>query len=224
MGKLVLVPVPIGNLSDITLRAIDVLKEAEVIYCEDTRTTGILLKHHGIESGKLKSFHIHNEHHKTDQFSNEIAVGNLSALVSDAGSPAISDPGFMLVRACIQKGIEVEALPGPTALIPAISVSGLPCDRFHFEGFLPQKKGRQKRLKELSEIEITLVFYESPHRIVKFLGELLEHFGLNRQMSISREISKLYEEHIRGTIAEVHSELDKRESVKGEIVVVIAGA
>lgn len=223
MGKLILVPVPIGNLSDITLRAIEVLKDAETIYCEDTRTTGILLKHYGIEAGKLKSFHIHNEHQKTDQFSDEIAAGNLSALVSDAGSPAISDPGFMLVRACIQKGIEVEALPGPTALIPAISVSGLPCDRFHFEGFLPQKKGRQKRLKELSKIDITLVFYESPHRILKFLEELLNHFGSDRQISISREISKLHEEHIRGTIAEVYSELKKRKSVKGEFVVVVAG-
>ena len=224
MGKLVLVPVPIGNLSDITLRALDVLKEAETIYCEDTRTTGILLKHYSIEAGKLKAFHIHNEHQKTEQFSDAIAMENLSALVSDAGSPAISDPGFMLVRACIQKGIEVEALPGPTALIPALSVSGLPCDRFHFEGFLPQKKGRQKRLKELSEIDITLVFYESPHRIVKFMGELLEYFGPERQVSISREISKLHEEQIRGTIADVHADLEKRASIKGEIVVVVAGA
>lgn len=224
MGKLVLVPVPIGNLSDITLRALEVLKEAETIYCEDTRTTGLLLKRYDIEAGKLKSFHIHNEHYKTDQFSNAIAMTEMSALVSDAGSPAISDPGFMLVRACIEKGIEVEALPGPTALIPAISASGLPCDRFHFEGFLPQKKGRQKRLQEIAEIKITLVFYESPHRIIKLLKELAEYFGAERQISVSREISKIYEEHIRGTIAEVLESLESRDQVKGEIVVVVAGA
>lgn len=223
MGKLILVPVPIGNLSDITFRAIEVLKKADIIYCEDTRTTGILLKHYQIQAKRLQSYHIHNEHQKTDKFSDAIQYAEVSALVTDAGSPGISDPGYMLVRSCLQKGIEVEALPGATALIPAISVSGIPCDRFYFEGFLPVKKGRQKKLEWLSEAIFSIVLYESPHRILKLIKELEEHFGGDRQISISREISKMYEEHFRGTIAEVRSILEERQVIKGEITVVIEG-
>ena len=223
MGKLILVPVPVGNLSDITFRAIEVLKEADIIYCEDTRTTSILLNHYQIQAKKLQSYHIHNEHKKTEQFSDAIQYAEVSALVTDAGSPGISDPGYMLVRSCVQKGIIVEALPGPTALIPAISVSGIPCDRFYFEGFLPVKKGRQKKLECLSEMSCSIVLYESPHRILKFIKEIEQHFGGDRQICISREISKMYEEHIRGTVEKVRFELEGRQQIKGEITIVIEG-
>lgn len=223
MAKLILVPVPIGNMADITLRAIEVLKSADVIYCEDTRTTGMLLKYHNIVAKRLQAYHLNNEHSKIEKFSDDICLSDTSVLVSDAGSPSISDPGFMLVRACVEKGVDVEALPGPTALIPALSVSGLSCDRFYFEGFLPMKKGRQKRLEYLSTLDVSVVFYESPHRIVKMFQELKIHFGEERKVCLCREISKMHEEHIRGSIAEVLADIESRQQVKGEIVVVVEG-
>lgn len=221
MSKLYLVPTPIGNLEDITLRAIRILKEADLILAEDTRTSGKLLKHLGI-SKKLNSYHIHNEHKSVSHLVDRILSGESMALISDAGTPAISDPGFLLVRECIKNNVEVDCLPGPTAFVPALVNSGLPNDRFHFEGFLPHKKGRQTRLIALAENPFTTVYYESPHRLVKSLKQFAEFFGEDRQASVSRELTKLYEETIRGTLVELYQHFEKQ-NVKGEIVLVVAG-
>lgn len=222
MGILYLVPTPVGNLEDMTLRAIRILKEADLILAEDTRTSGMLLKHFDIKN-KLCAHHKFNEHQTAAAFASRIAAGETIALVSDAGTPAISDPGFMLVRACVERGVEVQCLPGPTAFVPALVASGLPCERFTFEGFLPQKKGRQTRLQSLAEEERTMIFYESPHRIVKALQQFAETFGAERRMSACREISKLYEESVRGTIAEVLAHFETNEP-RGEFVLVVEGA
>ena len=222
MSKLYIVPTPIGNLEDITFRAIRILKEVEFIFAEDTRTSGKLLKHFDIKT-PAQSHHIHNEHKTIQTIIDRLKTGTQIALISDAGTPAISDPGFLLVRACIKEGIEVDGLPGATALIPALVNSGLPNDRFHFEGFLPHKKGRHTRLLYLAELEQTIVFYESPHRIVKALEQFIEYFGEERAISLSREISKLHEETIRGSLKDVIEILKARTSIKGEIVVVLAG-
>jgi 16S rRNA (cytidine1402-2'-O)-methyltransferase len=219
--KLYIVPTPIGNLEDITLRAINVLKSVDVVLAEDTRTSGNLLKHLGI-SKPLHSYHIHNEHQTVARVVERIRKGETMALVSDAGTPAVSDPGFLLVRACIREGVPVECLPGPTAFVPALVNSGLPNDRFTFEGFLPHKKGRQTRLQNLAGEERTMVFYESPHRLVKALQQFAEHFGADRQVCVSRELSKMFEENVRGTVAEVIAHFGDK-PVKGEIVIVVAG-
>ncbi len=221
MSKLYLVPTPIGNLEDITLRAIRILKEVDLILAEDTRTSGNLLKHLGI-SNKLSSYHIHNEHKSLERIVERILDGESMALISDAGTPAISDPGFLLVRECIKNNIEVDCLPGPTAFVPALVNSGLPNDRFHFEGFLPHKKGRQTRLIALAENPFTTVYYESPHRLAKSLKQFAEFFGEDRQASVSREISKMYEETVRGSLAELVQHFEAQ-NVKGEIVLVIQG-
>jgi 16S rRNA (cytidine1402-2'-O)-methyltransferase len=221
MGKLYVVPTPIGNLEDITLRAINVLKESDLILAEDTRTSGFLLKHLGVET-HMHSHHKFNEHKTTDHIISRLEVGETIALISDAGTPAISDPGFLLVRACIQKDIDVECLPGATAFVPALVESGLPNDRFCFEGFLPQKKGRQTRLKQLAEEDRTMVFYESPYRVVKTLTQLAEYLSEERAASVSREISKLFAETKRGTLKELiiyFTENDPR----GEFVIVVGG-
>ncbi len=219
--KLVLVPTPIGNLEDITLRAINVLKEADLILAEDTRNTGFLLKHLNI-SKPLHSHHAFNEHHTVGKVIERIKKGEKVALVSDAGTPAISDPGFLLVRECLRSGVEVECLPGATAFVPALVNSGLPCDRFTFEGFLPVKKGRQTRLKALLEEERTMIFYESPFRLLKTLEQFAEYFGAERQACVSRELTKIYEENVRGTLSEIIANFAKR-TVKGEIVIVLSG-
>ncbi|MBQ2729114.1 MAG: 16S rRNA (cytidine(1402)-2'-O)-methyltransferase [Alistipes sp.] len=221
MAKLYLVPTPIGNLDDITLRAVEVLRSVDLILAEDTRTTSFLLRHLGIEK-PLKSHHKFNEHATAQLFSETIAAGRDVALVSDAGTPGISDPGFLLVRTCVEQGVEVETLPGPTALIPALVNSGFPCDRFCFEGFLPQKKGRMKQLQRLAEEERTMIFYESPYRIVKCLEQFAEVFGADRPLSVSRELTKKFEETVRGTVAEVLDHFRAHEP-KGEFVVVVAG-
>ena len=221
-AQLVLVPTPIGNLDDITIRAQRVLNEVDAVIAEDTRVTGKLLQHLGI--GKpLISFHINNEHRMVEQLVARLRQGERFALASDAGTPAISDPGFLLVREALRAGITVECLPGATAFVPALVVSGLPCDRFVFEGFLPQKKGRRTRLEGLRGEERTMIFYESPHRLLRALKEFAEVFGGERAASISRELSKLHEETVRGTLAEllVHFETH---APRGEFVVVIAGA
>lgn len=219
--KLVLVPTPIGNLEDITLRAINVLKEADLILSEDTRNTGFLLKHLGI-SKPLQSHHAFNEHQTVAKVVERLKKGEKIVLVSDAGTPAISDPGFLLVRECIRSGVEVECLPGATAFVPALVNSGLPCDRFTFEGFLPVKKGRQTRLKSLVSEERTMIFYESPFRLLKTLENFAETFGPERQACVSREISKMYEENVRGTLTEIIANFANR-TVKGEIVIVLQG-
>jgi 16S rRNA (cytidine1402-2'-O)-methyltransferase len=221
MGKLYLVPTPIGNLDDMTFRAVRILKEVDVIMAEDTRTSSKLLHHFGI-STRLQSHHQFNEHKNSEHLADRIAGGENIALISDAGTPGISDPGFLLVRTCLEKGIEVETLPGATAFVPALVNSGLPCDRFCFEGFLPQKKGRQKRINELSTESRTLIFYESPFRLVKLLEQLHESWGGERLISVSRELSKIYEENVRGTISEVLVHF-RNKTVKGEIVVVVEG-
>ncbi len=221
---LYLVPTPVGNLEDITLRALRVLKEADVVACEDTRTSGVLLAHYGVETPKT-SFHAHNEHGKTGRLVERMLGGETVALVTDAGSPGISDPGFLLVRAALEAGVKVVALPGATAFVPALTASGLPTDRFVFEGFLPQKKGRQTRLKALAGETRTMVFYESPHRLVTLLGELAEHLGApERPAAVGREVSKLYEEVRRGTLAVLAAHYGAQERVRGEIVVVVGGA
>ena len=222
MAKLVLVPTPIGNLEDITLRAIRVLTDVDLVLAEDTRTSGNLLKHLGL-SKRLQSYHAHNEHRVVEELVKRIELGQSVALITDAGTPGISDPGFVLVRECLRQGVEVETLPGATALIPALVNSGLPCDRFCFEGFLPQKKGRQKRLEQLQSEERTLVFYESPYRLVRALEEFVQHFGKDRLASLSRELSKLHEENKRGTLEELLAYFGNK-VVKGEIVIVVAGA
>ncbi len=221
MSKLYIVPTPIGNLEDITLRAIRTLKEADYILAEDTRTTAFLLKHLGIEK-KLYSHHKFNEHATAASVAEAIGEGRTVALVSDAGTPGISDPGFLLVRTCVEAGIEVETLPGATALIPALVQSGFPCDRFCFEGFLPQKKGRTKRLEELKDESRSIIFYESPFRVVKCLEQHAEVFGEDRKVSVSRELTKKFEQTVRGTIAEVVAHFREHEP-KGEFVIVVAG-
>ena len=220
---LVLVPTPVGNLEDLTFRALRTLKEADVVACEDTRTTGKLFAHYGIETPRL-SFHVHNEHGRVGQLVERMKGGETVALVSDAGTPAVSDPGFLLVRAAAEAGVRVEALPGPTAFVPALVASGLPTDRFVFEGFLPHKKGRQTRLQALAGEPRTVVLYESPHRLVKLLGQLAEHLGPERPAAVAREISKLHEEVRRGTVAELASWYGAQAKVRGEIVVVVGGA
>lgn len=218
---LYLVPTPIGNLSDITLRAIEVLGEVDFILAEDTRTSGNLMKHLGI-SKPMFAFHQHNEHKVLTKVVERLLSGESAALISDAGTPGISDPGFLMVRECLREGIPISCLPGPTAFIPALVCSGLPCDRFVFEGFLPHKKGRQTRLETLKEESRTMVFYESPHRLLKTLTQFAENFGSDRQASVSREISKIYEETIRGTLLELINHFEEK-PVKGEIVVVVGG-
>ncbi|MFI5163808.1 MAG: 16S rRNA (cytidine(1402)-2'-O)-methyltransferase [Bacteroidia bacterium] len=219
MSKLYIIPTPIGNLEDMTLRAIRILKEVNCILAEDTRTTGHLLKHFSIEN-KLQSHHLHNEHKTVTEIVERIKNGETIALVSDAGTPAISDPGFMLVRECIKNNIEVDCLPGATAFVPALVNSGLPCETFVFYGFLPQKKGRQTKLKELAEETRTMIFYESPFRLVKALEEFAQYLGDDRRASVSREISKMFEETKRGTIQEL-IEYFRSKTVKGEIVIVL---
>lgn len=221
MGTLYLVPTPVGNLDDITLRALRVLKEAELVLAEDTRTTGILLKHYDIKA-RLCAHHKFNEHQTADAFAARIAAGETMALVTDAGTPGISDPGFMLVRACVARGARVECLPGATAFVPALAASGLPCERFTFEGFLPQKKGRASRLEELREEPRTMVFYESPHRVVKTLGQLAETFGPERRVAVCRELTKLHEEYVRGTLCEALAHFRQNEP-RGEFVIVVEG-
>lgn len=220
---LVLVPTPVGNLEDLTFRALRALKEADVVACEDTRTSGVLFSHYGIETPRV-SFHIHNEHAKAGQLVERMEAGETVALVSDAGTPGISDPGFLLVRAAAEAGVRVEALPGPTAFVPALVASGLPCDRFVFEGFLPHKKGRQTRILALADEPRTAVLYESPHRLVKLLGQLGEHLGPDRPAAVAREISKVHEEVRRGTLAELAEYYGAQAKVRGEIVVVVGGA
>lgn len=221
MGKLIVVPTPVGNLEDITYRAVRVLSEADMILAEDTRTSGFLLKHLGIDK-PLRSHHKFNEHKAAEGIVQRIEAGETVALVSDAGTPGISDPGFLLVRTCVEAGVEVEVLPGATAFVPALVVSGLPCDRFCFEGFLPQKKGRSKRIGQLAGEERTMVFYESPYRVVKALEQFAEVFGGERRVSVSREISKKFEQTVRGTLAEVAGYFREHEP-KGEFVIVVAG-
>lgn len=218
---LTLVPTPIGNLQDITLRALEVLKNADLILAEDTRTARFLLQHFQIEK-RILSHHQHNEHNALKEVIRLLKEGNKIALVSDAGTPAISDPGFLIVRECIKEDIEVYCLPGPTAFVPALVMSGLPCDKFVFEGFLPQKKGRQSRFLFLKEEERTIVFYESPFRLVKLLEELMEHFGADRKCSVSRELTKMFEETRRGTAEELFQHFSAHPP-KGEIVVCVAG-
>ena len=220
MSKLFVVPTPIGNLGDITLRSIEVLKSADLILAEDTRTSSKLLKHYDIDT-PVESFHMHNEHKKLESIINKLRSDTEIALISDAGTPGISDPGFLLVRECINNEVEVECLPGPTAFVPALVSSGLPCDRFSFEGFLPVKKGRTKRLKELSTEIKTMVFYESPHRILKTLNDLSNYFDVESQISVSRELTKLYEETFRGTIKGSVEHFEKNKT-KGEFVIVLS--
>ena len=220
-GRLILVPTPIGNLGDITLRAIETLKNADILLAEDTRVSSKLLKHFGIDK-KLTSHHKFNEHKSLPGLISRLKSGSIAALISDAGTPGISDPGFLLVRACIENGIEVECLPGPTALIPALAVSGLPADRFVFEGFLPQKKGRQKRVNALADESRTMIFYESPFRLVKLLKQLSAAMGQERRACVCRELSKFFEEIKRGTLAELQQYYDQHPP-KGEIVVVVEG-
>ncbi len=221
MGKLYVVPTPVGNLEDMTFRAIRVLKEADLILAEDTRTSGILLKHFEIKNAML-SHHKFNEHQTVDSLVKRILGGETIALISDAGTPAISDPGFLLVRECVRNGIEVQCLPGATAFVPALVASGLPNDKFCFEGFLPQKKGRMTRLNFLAEETRTMIFYESPYRLVKTLTQLSERFGAERQASVSREISKVHEETVHGSLAELTEHFTAHEP-KGEIVLIVAG-
>lgn len=221
-GILYIVPTPVGNLSDMTFRAVEVLREADLILAEDTRTSSVLLKHYDIHR-PLKSHHKFNEHQTVRLVKERILAGQNVALISDAGTPGISDPGFLLARTCAQEGIEVQTLPGATACIPALVSSGLPCDKFAFEGFLPQKKGRQTLLKALSKETRTLVFYESPYRLVKTLEQMADAFGPERPCSVAREISKVHEEHRRGTLEEVAAWFREHEP-KGEIVLVVAGA
>lgn len=220
-GKLYLIPTPIGNLEDMTFRAIRLLKEADVVLAEDTRTSAPLLKHFGIDK-KVFAHHQHNEHQSVTEVIRFLKEGKQVALISDAGTPAISDPGFLLVREAIKNGIEVSCLPGATAFVPALVNSGLPNDRFVFEGFLPVKKGRQTRLKSLVSEERTLIFYESPHRLLKTLEEFADYFGVERQVSVSRELSKVFEETVRGSLTEVKQHFETH-TLKGEFVICLAG-
>jgi 16S rRNA (cytidine1402-2'-O)-methyltransferase len=220
-SSLYLVPTPIGNLGDITLRALDILKSVDLILAEDTRTTGFLLKHYSI-SKPMQSFHNFNEHKVLKTLIDRLTRGETIALVSDAGTPGISDPGFLIVRECVQNGITVDCLPGPTAFVPALVKSGLPTDRFVFEGFLPHKKGRQTLLKKLAEEDRTMIFYESPYRLIKTLEQIKEYFGVERHVSVSRELTKMFEETFNGTVDEVLHHFQAKE-VKGEIVIVVEG-
>ncbi len=222
MAKLYIVPTPIGNLEDITLRALRILREADLILAEDTRTSSVLLKHYEIKA-RMESHHKFNEHEKVESVKERILAGETVALISDAGTPGISDPGFLLVRTCVEAGIEVETLPGATAFVPALVNSGFPCDRFCFEGFLPVKKGRQTRLAELATEHRTLIFYESPFRLVKTLGQFIEVFGPDRPASVSREISKLHDTTHRGTLQELFDYFSANPP-KGEIVLLVKGA
>jgi 16S rRNA (cytidine1402-2'-O)-methyltransferase len=217
--KLCIIPTPIGNLEDITLRALRILKEVDFIFCEDTRTTKKLLKHYEIEK-RCFSYHINNEQKQVGRYVNWVKTGQTAALVSDAGTPGISDPGYLFIKACLSAGIEIECLPGATALIPALVSSGFPCDKFYFHGFLPHKKGKETTLKMISEREETVVFYESPHRLIKTLMMMQNYYTQERKICISREISKIYEEHFRGTIQEAFAHFSGKE-VKGEIVIVV---
>ena len=219
--KLYIIPTPIGNLEDITLRAIKILKEVDVILAEDTRQTSKLLKHYEI-SKKLVAHHQHNEHKTLERIVDSLKSGETMALVSDAGTPAISDPGFLLVRECIKNDIDIECLPGATAFVPALVNSGFPCDKFIFEGFLPHKKGRQTRLKLLTEETRTIIFYESPHRLLKTLKQFAEYFGEGRLVSVSRELTKIHEENIRGTVLELINYYENN-TLKGEIVIIVNG-
>ncbi|MCW8982092.1 MAG: 16S rRNA (cytidine(1402)-2'-O)-methyltransferase [Altibacter sp.] len=221
MGKLYMVPTPIGNLKDMTFRAVEVLKEVDLILAEDTRTSGKLLKHFEIGT-QMHSHHMHNEHKTTEGIVKRIKAGENIALISDAGTPAISDPGFLLTRACVEAGIEVDCLPGATAFVPALVNSALPNDRFIFEGFLPIKKGRHTRLQAISEEQRTVIFYESPHKLLKTLTQLIEYVGEDRPVSVSRELSKLHEETIRGSVKEVLQHYTERPP-KGELVIVLGG-
>ncbi|MCD8318068.1 MAG: 16S rRNA (cytidine(1402)-2'-O)-methyltransferase [Paraprevotella sp.] len=222
MGILYLVPTPVGNLEDITYRALRILKEADLILAEDTRTTGVLLKHFEIKNAML-SYHKFNEHQTVDSVVGRLKAGETVAVVSDAGTPGISDPGFLIAREAVKADVEVIALPGATAFVPALVSSGLPCDRFCFEGFLPVKKGRSTRLSALAAETRTMVFYESPHRLVKTLAQFIEVFGIDRQTSVCREISKVHEESVRGTLEEVHAHFLETEP-RGEFVIVLAGS
>jgi 16S rRNA (cytidine1402-2'-O)-methyltransferase len=222
MSKLYLVPTPIGNLGDMTLRAIEILKEVDLVLAEDTRKSGILLKHFQINK-PVHSHHKFNEHRTIESLVQRLMGGTSIALITDAGTPGISDPGFLLVRACIKEGITVETLPGPTAFVPALVNSGLPCEKFVFEGFLPQKKGRQKRLTELATETRTMILYESPYRLVKTLSQMTKHFGPDRKGSVSRELTKIHEETVRGTLEELAQHFGQG-TVKGEIVIVVEGS
>jgi 16S rRNA (cytidine1402-2'-O)-methyltransferase len=219
--SLFIVPTPIGNLGDITLRALEILKSVDLILAEDTRTSGYLLKHYEIQK-PLESFHNFNEHKKVNSLITRMENGEVIGLVSDAGTPGISDPGFLIVRACLQAGLQVDCLPGATAFVPALIKSGLPSDRFVFEGFLPHKKGRHTLLKKLAEEERTIIFYESPYRLIKTLEQLKEYFGETRVVSVSRELTKMFEETITGPVTEVLSHFQSKE-IKGEIVIVVEG-
>ena len=221
MAKLYIVPTPIGNLEDITYRAVRILSEVDFILAEDTRTSSVLLRHYGIEK-KLYSHHKFNEHATVEMVVREVEAGRNAALISDAGTPGISDPGFLLVRRCVECGVEVESLPGPTAFVPALLQSGFPCDKFCFEGFLPQKKGRNKILQGLADEPRTMIFYESPYRVVKTLTQFEEFFGADREVSVSRELTKKFEQTVRGTVAEVLAHFKEHEP-KGEFVIVLAG-
>ena len=221
MAKLYLVPTPIGNLDDMTFRAVQVLKDADLILAEDTRTSGKLLKHFDVKTN-MHSHHMHNEHKTVDAIVERIRNGETIALISDAGTPAISDPGFLLTRACVEAGLEVDCLPGATAFVPALVNSGLPNDKFVFEGFLPVKKGRQTRFNLLAEETRTMIFYESPHKLIKTLGHFKEYFGAERLCSVSREITKLHEETVRGTVEEVLKHFESKPP-KGEIVIIVEG-
>jgi 16S rRNA (cytidine1402-2'-O)-methyltransferase len=221
MAKLIVVPTPVGNLDDFTFRAVRVLKEADLILAEDTRTTAVLLKHYDIQN-RMQSHHKFNEHQSVEQLVSRIRSGEQMALVSDAGTPSISDPGFLLIRECVRQGVDVECLPGATAFVPALVCSGLPSDAFCFEGFLPAKKGRQTKLKELATESRTLILYESPYRLLKTLAQLSEYFGGERPASVSREISKLHEETVRGTLKELLTHFTLN-NPRGEIVIIIGG-
>ena len=222
MSKLIIIPTPIGNLEDITYRAVSILKSLDLLLAEDTRTTGVLLAHYNIKV-KMMSYHIHNEHKAVQGIVDKILSGINVGLVSDAGTPGISDPGFLIIRECLKHDIEVECLPGAAAFVPALVNSGLPCDRFCFEGFLPHKKGRKTRLEQLQDESRTMVFYESPHRLVKALKEFASVFGEERQASVSRELTKIHEENARGTIKSLIEHFESK-PVKGEIVIVVAGS
>lgn len=221
MAKLYIIPTPIGNLEDITLRALRILKEVDLVLAEDTRVSGKLLQHFGIEK-RMMAHHMHNEHKSVEAIAEMIMTGLSVGMVTDAGTPGISDPGFMLVRECLKQGIEVECLPGPTAFVPALINSGLPVDRFLFEGFLPHKKGRQTKLKWLALQPYTIVFYESPFRLIKTLEQIAEFFGPGRLVSVSRELTKMFEENVRGTVTEVLTHF-KQKTIKGEIVIIVEG-
>ena len=221
MAKLYLVPTPVGNLEDITLRALRILKEVQLVLAEDTRTSSVLMKHYGIGT-PLLSHHKFNEHQQVERIAERIEKGEDVALISDAGTPGISDPGFLLVRTCVEHGIETECLPGATAFVPALVNSGFPCDRFCFEGFLPQKKGRLTKFRQLAEEERTMIFYESPFRLVKTLEQMAEHFGEERPACVAREISKIHEDFQRGSLKELVGHFNET-GVKGEIVLIVAG-